>query len=37
MKDTQAVELLRKHIEALGVDLYLAEHDPQPGMLLVSC
>jgi hypothetical protein len=36
MKDGETVELLRKHIETLGVDLYLAEHDPQPGMLLAD-
>ena len=31
MKDGPPVELLREHLDSLGVDLYLAEHDPQPG------
>src|ERR1022692_2522387 len=36
MKDHAVVELLKQQIEALGVDLYLAEHDPQPGRPLVD-
>lgn len=32
MSDGPAVELLREHLDSLGVDLYLAEHDPQPGV-----
>jgi len=36
MKDQAVVELLREQIEALGVHLYLAEHDPQPGRPLAE-
>jgi hypothetical protein len=36
MKDGPAVEMLRDHLDSLGVDLYLAEHDPQPGVSVVS-
>jgi hypothetical protein len=36
MKDQAVVELLKQQIEALGVELYLAEHDPQPGRLLAD-
>src|SRR5260370_20587028 len=36
MKDQAVVELLRQQIVALGVDLYLAEHDPQPGKPLAD-
>jgi TIR domain len=30
-QDRDHVELVRRQISALGVDVYLAEHDPQPG------
>jgi TIR domain len=36
MKDQAVVELLRQQIETLGVDLYLAEHDPRPGTPLAD-
>jgi TIR domain len=36
MKDHAVVEMMRRHIESLGVDLYLAEHDPQPGTPLAD-
>jgi hypothetical protein len=36
MKDQAVVELLKQQIDALGVELYLAEHDPQPGRLLAD-
>jgi hypothetical protein len=36
MKDHVVVEMLRQHIEALGVGLYLAEHDPRPGTPLAE-
>lgn len=36
MKDGPAVELLREHLDSLGVELYLAEHDPQPGVSLAD-
>ncbi|MGH6876539.1 MAG: toll/interleukin-1 receptor domain-containing protein, partial [Rhizomicrobium sp.] len=36
MKDHVVVEMIREHIESLGVDLYLAEHDPQPGTPLAE-
>lgn len=36
MKDHAVVELLKQQIEALGVNLYLAEHDPQPGRPLAD-
>ena len=29
--DRAHVELVKAQIEALGVDVYLAEHDPKPG------
>jgi hypothetical protein len=32
--DTEHVALVRRQIEALGIDVYLAEHDPKPGTLL---
>lgn len=34
--DGQHMELVRRQIEALGANVYLAEHDPQPGTLLVD-
>jgi hypothetical protein len=34
MADGPMVEMLRVHIESMGVSLYLAEHDPQPGVNL---
>jgi TIR domain len=36
MKDQAVVELLRQQIETLGVELYLAEHDPRPGTPLAD-
>jgi TIR domain len=36
MKDQAVVELVRQQIVGLGVDLYLAEHDPQPGRPLAD-
>ena len=29
--DREHVELVSRQIEALGIDVYLAEHDPKPG------
>lgn len=34
--DHDAVALVRRQIEALGVDVYLAEHDPQPGTSIAA-
>jgi hypothetical protein len=31
MADREHVEVVQRQIEALGVDVYLAEHDPRPG------
>jgi TIR domain-containing protein len=36
MKDGPAVQLLREHLDALSIDLYLAEHDPQPGVNIAN-
>lgn len=35
-QDTSQVDLVRRQIEALGVDVYLAEHDPQPGTSIAA-
>jgi hypothetical protein len=32
--DTEQVALVRQQIEALGINVYLAEHDPKPGTML---
>jgi hypothetical protein len=36
MKDGPAVQLLREHLDSLSIDLYLAEHDPQPGVNIAN-
>lgn len=35
-EDTSHVELVRRQIEAMGVDVYLAEHDSQPGKSIAA-
>jgi hypothetical protein len=35
-RDLQQVELVRRQIEALGIDVYLAEHDPKPGTSIAA-
>ena len=35
-KDTDAVDMVKRQIEALGVDVYLAEHDPRPGTSIAA-
>src|SRR5258708_3680685 len=34
--DTEHVALVRRQIEALGIAVYLAEHDPKPGTVLAE-
>jgi hypothetical protein len=34
--DRQHVALVKRQIEALGVDVYLAEHDPRPGTSIAA-
>jgi hypothetical protein len=34
--DAEHVELVSRQIEALGIDVYLAEHDPKPGTSIVQ-
>ena len=35
-RDKSEVELVKRQIEALGVDVYLAEHDPKPGTSIAA-
>jgi TIR domain len=35
-RDLQQVELVRRQIEALGINVYLAEHDPKPGTSIAA-
>jgi hypothetical protein len=35
-RDLQQVELVRRQIEALGISVYLAEHDPKPGTSIAA-
>ena len=34
--DLEHVRLVRRQIEALGIDVYLAEHDPRPGTSIAA-
>ena len=34
--DAVAVDMVKRQIEALGVDVYLAEHDPRPGTSIAA-
>ena len=36
MSDGRNVSVVQRQIEALGVDVYLAEHDPQPGTSIAA-
>lgn len=35
-QDREHLTLVRRQIEALGIDVYLAEHDPRPGTSIAS-
>jgi hypothetical protein len=35
-RDLEQVELVRRQIEALGINVYLAEHDPKPGTSIAA-